>query len=178
MSLLGRLSIVGASPPPPGTPLEQLLLRSRGERTFPVVCRNLGIPCDLEPASSPASSSPSTRPARSGSGSRSCPKGLHLAHRLYPSPGLRDMGDLDLLVRRERLREADGALRGLGYLPAFLPERIQGGSLQAVEYWREGSMPVHLHWHVQNASWPQFMYRVDVDEIWAEAREGRSLPTS
>jgi hypothetical protein len=103
-------------------------------------------------------------------------KGLYLAHHLYPSPGLRDMGDLDLLVRRSSVRDADGELRRLGYAPEFAPDLIDGGTLNAVEYWRDGSMPVHLHWHVSNASLPHFMYRIDVDEIWREARGGAMAP--
>jgi hypothetical protein len=37
-------------------------------------------------------------------------------------------------------------------------------------------MPVHLHWHVVNGSLPNFMVRVDVDEIWREAKDGRLAP--
>jgi hypothetical protein len=103
-------------------------------------------------------------------------KGLYLAHHLYPSPGLRDMGDVDLLIRRTCLRDADAELRRLGYAPDVEPERLDGGTLNAVEYWREGSMPVHLHWHVSNASLPHFMYHVDVDELWREARGGVFAP--
>jgi len=86
------------------------------------------------------------------------------------------MGDLDLLVRRAALRDADAGLRRLGYVPDFEPERVDGGTLNAVEYWREGAMPVHLHWHVSNASLPHFMYRIDVDEIWRDARGGVMAP--
>jgi len=90
--------------------------------------------------------------------------------------GLRDMGDLDLLIRRSNLRDADAALRRLGYEPDVEPERLDGGTLNAVEYWRDGSMPVHLHWHVSNASLPHFMYRIDVDELWREALGGVLAP--
>jgi hypothetical protein len=45
-----------------------------------------------------------------------------------------------------------------------------------VEYWREGAMPVHLHWHVLNGSLPNFMIRIDADEIWREARDGVLAP--
>ncbi len=102
-------------------------------------------------------------------------KGLYLAHRLYPSPALRDMGDIDLLVRRGGLREADAALRALGYVPARDAARAAGPAvspLNSVLYWRDGSLPVHLHWGVSNGSLPHFMYRIDADEIWREARAG------
>jgi len=47
-------------------------------------------------------------------------KGAALAHLVYPEPGLRPMGDLDLLVPAGALAPALEALRGLGYrdLPA------------------------------------------------------------
>ena len=177
MSLLGRLSIVGAAPPPLGTPLKELLRRSRDERTMPVVCRNLGLPCDLEPAILARQLLARHQAEEIGAVIETIAlKGLHLAHRLYPSPGLRDMGDLDLLVRRARVRDADAALRKLGYDPEFDPGLIQGGSLNAVEYHRDGPLPVHLHWDVSNASLPHFMYRVDLDEIWREARDGALAP--
>lgn len=176
MSLLGRLSIVGA--PAPAVPIPPgLLARSRLERTYPVVCRNLGLPCDLERSILARQLMARHQASEILEQIDAIPlKGLHLAHRLYPSPGLRDMGDLDLLVRRPALRDADAALRKLGYAPDFDPAQIEGGTLQAVEYWREDAMPVHLHWHVTNASLPHFMYRIDVDEIWRDARGGELAP--
>jgi hypothetical protein len=169
--------MLGAAPPPPGADLDAVLARSRIERTYPVVCRNLGLPCDAE-RSVLARQMMARHQADEILGRlEALPlKGLHLAHRVYPSPALRDMGDLDLLVRRSKLREADAALRSLGYIPDHDPVRVDGGSLNAVEYWRDESMPVHLHWHVSNASLPHFMYRVDMDEIWSEAREGALAP--
>lgn len=177
VSLLGRLSVLDAAVPTPASGLGRLLLDSRSERTYPVVCRNLGIPCDTE-RSIFARQSLAKHQADEilGCIEALALKGLHLAHRVYPSPSLRDMGDLDLLVRRPRLREADAALRGLGYLPEFDPAQVDGGSLHAVEYWREGSMPVHLHWHVLNGSLPNFMIRIDPEEIWRDARDGVLAP--
>lgn len=169
--------MLGAAPPAPGTDLDAVLALSRAERTYPVVCRNLGLPCDAERSIVARQFLARYQADEIQSRLEVLPlKGLHLAHRVYPSPGLRDMGDLDLLVRRSRLREADATLRQLGYVPDHDPERVDGGSLNAVEYWRDESMPVHLHWHVSNSSLPHFMYRVDVDELWREARDGALAP--
>lgn len=173
MSLLGRLSILGALPPPPGTSLGVLLRQSRGERTHAVVCRNLGLPCDSERAIFGRQSLARHQADEIRGQVDVLPlKGLHLAHRVYPTPSLRDMGDLDLLVRRGSLRDADAALRRLGYVPDRSPAPDDRGSLHAAEYWREGFLPVHLHWHVLNASLPNFMLRVDLDELWRDARDG------
>jgi hypothetical protein len=176
VTLLGRLSIVGA-PPPSGPVPAGLLARSRAERTYPVVCRNLGIPCDVETSILARQITARHQADEILAAVEAIPlKGLHLAHHLYPTPGLRDMGDLDLLIRKAALRDADTALRVLGYAPEFDPGLVDGSTLNAVEYWRDGSMPVHLHWHLSNASLPHFMYRIDVDEVWRDASGGRLAP--
>jgi hypothetical protein len=176
VSLLGRLSIVGAVPPPDPVPAG-LLVRSRTERTFPVVCRNLGIPCDVETSILARQILARHQALEIGREIDILPlKGLHLAHHLYPTPGLRDMGDLDVLIRRPALRDADAALRRLGYAPEVDPDLVAGSTLNAVEYWRDDSMPVHLHWHLSNASLPHFMYRIDAEEVWENARGGLLAP--
>jgi hypothetical protein len=176
MTLLGRLSVVGAPPPPPGAPLRALLRRAEAERTLPVVCRNAGIPCALE-------SHILCRQVRAAHqvreilrGVEALPlKGVYLGHRIYPSPGLRDLGDVDLLVHRAEIPDADRTLRQLGYEPEFEAARLaegRGDLLNAVLYHREDSLPVHLHWELSNLSLPHFMYRIDTEEVWRESRGG------
>ncbi len=180
MSGVGRLSVVGAGRPPGELPLGRLLREARRERTLPIVCRNLGIAC-------PEEREILARQVRAAHQAREILervellplKGLHLAHRVYPSPGLRDMGDIDLLARPGGLAAADTALRALGYAPEQDPLRLAesaGGLLHAAVYAREGSLPVHLHWRVSNASLPHFMYRIDEEEIWSGARDGAMAP--
>jgi len=179
-TLLGKLSVVGASKPPGPIPLRALLRRSRAERTLAVVCRNLGIDC-------PDESSILGRQILAAHQAREIArqvevlplKGLDLAHRLYPSPSLRDMGDVDLLVRRRAVPDADAALRRLGYVPdrdALRAAEGDGGFLNAVVYDREDVLPVHLHWRLSNASLPHFMYRIDEEEVWRQARGGTLAP--
>jgi len=176
MSLLGRLSVVGAAPPPAGTPLEGVFRGAVGERTLPVVCRNLGIPCGLESQILARQIQAAHQVREILRGVEAIPlKGLYLAHRLYPSPALRDMGDVDLLVRRREVPAADGTLRALGYVPDRGAARAAAGGgefLNSVLYAREGSFPVHLHWDLANASLPHFMVRIDAEEVWREARGG------
>lgn len=176
MTLLGRLSVVGAGRP--GLPVgEDLLRRSAVERTLPVVCRNLGRPCDLERTILARQILAAHQAREILSRVPALPlKGLHLAHHIYPSPGLRDMGDIDLLVRPRDLRAADEALRALGYAAAADPASMGEGTLNAVSYSRAEGMPVHLHWSVTNASLPHFMYRIDAEEIWRDAQDGRMAP--
>ncbi|HXG60703.1 MAG TPA: nucleotidyltransferase family protein [Planctomycetota bacterium] len=180
MSLLGRLSVVGARRTLPAPPPAGLLDRARRERTLPVVCRNLGIPCSEE-SSILARQLWAVRQAREIlSEVEALPlKGLHLAHRLYPSPGLRDMGDIDLLVRRETVVEADRTLRRLGYVPERDPRpslEVPDAWVNSVLYARGRDLPVHLHWDVRNGSLPGFMVRIDPEEIWRERDGGGMAP--
>lgn len=167
--------MVGASPPPFGIPSASLFQEAARERTLPVVCRNLSISCGMEGRIL-------ARQVRAAAQGReicgrveAIPlKGLYLAWHCYPSPSLRDLGDVDLLVRRSDLRGADGVLKKLGYVPSLEVERVAGseGGLGAVLYHREGSLPVHLHWSLANLSLPHFMYRIDEEEVWREVRGG------
>jgi hypothetical protein len=47
-------------------------------------------------------------------------KGAALAHLVYPEPGLRPMGDIDLLVKRKEVHQAQRLLAELGFA-AYLP---------------------------------------------------------
>lgn len=101
-------------------------------------------------------------------------KGVPLAQELYDPPGLRPIGDIDLLVRRADREKAIAALAGEGYA---LPR----GSLPLGFYFRhhfhvtlvrhrsEG-LPIELHWQAQ----PRFsLSRIPVDRLF-ESR--RSIP--
>jgi hypothetical protein len=167
VSLLGELSIVGAARPIPVP--ASLLREARRERTLPVVCRNLGRACPEERGILARQLLAGHQFGEIAGRLEVLPlKGYDLARRLYPSMSMRDMGDLDVLVRPGSLREADAELRRLGYAPAHEP-----GPARAALYEREGSMPVHLHAHVLNGSLPTFMARIDVGELWREAdRDG------
>jgi hypothetical protein len=173
-TLLGRLSIVDGQAA--GAPSPGLFREAARERTLPVVCRNLGVPCDLETEILARQIRAAHEAAEIRRRVEALPlKGLHLAHRLYPTPALRDMGDIDLLVRRRDLAGADVALRALEYAPdrdPVMAAESGGGYLNAVVYRRQDAFPVHLHWHVSNASLPHFMYGIDVEEIWRESRGG------
>ena len=179
-SWVGRLSVVGARGVPPGPWIPEILARGRRERTLPVLSANLGLACPEAPIILARQLLAAHQWEEIRPRFEALPmKGLDLAHRLYPSPSLRDMGDIDLLVRPSALGEADEALRRLGYLPDSdpLPLASSGSTLQAVGYSRDdGSIPVHLHWHVTNASLPHFMYRIEVGEIWRDASGGTMAP--
>ena len=77
-------------------------------------------------------------------------KGAALAATLYPSIGLRPMGDLDILVPGERLAEAVACLKALGYVEPY-PEMAAGlNALVGHHVHLQGSQNIHLavelHW--------------------------------
>lgn len=98
-------------------------------------------------------------------------KGLPLACEIYPHPGLRPIGDLDLLVPRAAVDDALEALRDRGYQPR--PGSLPVGFFRRHHFHitlvREGQrgLPVELHWDTQ----PSFsLSRIPVAEFWARAR--------
>ncbi|MDP6958861.1 MAG: nucleotidyltransferase family protein, partial [Planctomycetota bacterium] len=87
--------------------------------------------------------------------------------------GERDLGDLDLLIRRERVVEVVSFLEKEGYHPLVPLEKILGGGgiyLNSISLYQESRFPIHLHWHVINASLPLFMVQIPVEELWEESR--------
>ena len=77
-------------------------------------------------------------------------KGAALAATLYPSIGLRPMGDLDILVPGERLAEAVACLKALGYIEPY-PEMAAGLNALAghhvnLQGGRDIHLTVELHW--------------------------------
>jgi hypothetical protein len=98
-------------------------------------------------------------------------KGLTLACEMYEQPGLRPIGDLDVLVPSQ---EADRALRVLGDLgyrppPRSLPVRFFRRHHFHIALVREGrpSLPFELHWDTQ----PRFsLSRIPEADFWERAR--------
>jgi hypothetical protein len=77
-------------------------------------------------------------------------KGAALAATLYPNIGLRPMGDLDLLVPKERLAEATARLEALGYVEPY-PDIVTGfNALFGHHVHLQGGQDIHLavelHW--------------------------------
>lgn len=77
-------------------------------------------------------------------------KGAALAQLLYPEPGLRPMGDLDLLVSKSNLYQAQRVLAGLGFHthladPDHLPDKHL---LAATRQSEEFPVSVEIHYHL------------------------------
>ncbi len=104
-------------------------------------------------------------------------KGAFLAETVYRQRALRPMGDIDLLIRKEDLREIHRILNSLGY---FSPHNYQdylniphSPYLNTLIYQTQSPIHffLHLHWHLTNASRPLHAYtsKIDMDSIWNEA---------
>jgi hypothetical protein len=103
-------------------------------------------------------------------------KGVYLLNFVYRLPGLRDMGDIDILVRQKDAQKAYKVLTengfGLSY-PMFPVNKLgRYGYLNSVALHKQQEgffLPiVHLHWHIVNASIPIYLSlkNIDIDEIW------------
>jgi len=101
-------------------------------------------------------------------------KGVALALTVYPRPGLRSFGDLDLLVRPESLAAAELALADAGFLPD--PDPLPS-SMEAT-FVRPGLLPVgvDLHWRFTESDRLQAAVRIPVGEILDRRREVGAIP--
>jgi hypothetical protein len=96
-------------------------------------------------------------------------KGAALVGTVYDEPGLRPMGDFDLLVPRSRLRHAQDVVQRQGYDPAedgreehwalhqHLPKLIGAA----------GQVSIEVHGHVVRLDGP---LAFDIEEFWSRAR--------
>lgn len=94
-------------------------------------------------------------------------KGCALAVTLYPDPGLRPMGDLDLLIPRAAAARGIVLLTEQGY--SSLPELTDGfqqrfSNAQALYRGGQRLAQVDLHWHVLGL--PYYRARIPMEWFW------------
>jgi hypothetical protein len=101
-------------------------------------------------------------------------KDLQLAAELYPERGLRPLGDLDLLVRREDWDRAAAALDDLGFEPTIGADRPYARKYAVGQHFRRVSDEtwIDLQWNVMQREWDfhgagAFTY--DGEQMWADA---------
>jgi hypothetical protein len=107
-------------------------------------------------------------------------KGMALVETLYPNPGLRRMGDIDLLVRHEQFPQVADCLLTLGWQPQqkddshLLPTILQGDvpAQDQIGEWSfvsEAGDILDLHWHLVPAIWLRPDFDFTMSEIWEES---------
>lgn len=101
-------------------------------------------------------------------------KGAFMARHIYDDAGVRDMGDIDILVPPEAGARAAQLLRDRGYdtLDEVEEEGDYVNSSILIDKDSIFPIPIHLHWHIVNASLSLSMYRraIDMEEMWRESR--------
>ncbi|MDQ3517888.1 MAG: nucleotidyltransferase family protein [Gemmatimonadota bacterium] len=96
-------------------------------------------------------------------------KGMHLSRFVYAEPGLRSMADVDVMVRREHLAEAEQVYieRGFGPLPRPDLEQFCTWSNHLAKMHKVGAPVVELHWSIEKPANP---FSIDHDGLWARSR--------
>lgn len=99
-------------------------------------------------------------------------KGPAVATTLYPSPTLREYGDLDVLVRAADVTRATEVVEDLGFAPWRSVTGGQEDLLPLVEYSRTFTRPaddldLDLHWDLARSF---FRGRVEAAELWEDTR--------
>jgi hypothetical protein len=123
-------------------------------------------------------------------------KGAALARSVYPSPALRPMDDLDVLIPGSQVAQAVARLEALGYRPRPDPAGYSARFVQQFlgeQMWSrtaaepgcgqdppgQGAFPaaaagqqllVDVHWRLLTVEWYRHTARLDVDALWAAAR--------
>jgi hypothetical protein len=105
-------------------------------------------------------------------------KGIFLAGHIYKNIALRPMSDIDILINKIDLSEADRVLNCLGYTsPAyyqFFLHNTSTCSINTLMYRSSDSMSpdIHLHWNLINSTWPldSFVRKIDIERIFSYAQ--------
>lgn len=95
-------------------------------------------------------------------------KGLYLAFNVYPNPGLRPMTDIDLLVKRDDLKEIEEVLNILGYAEVS-PQAHKTYGCDATFCSKDG-VYLDIHWDL--CQYERFKGIIKItDDFWRRASE-------
>jgi hypothetical protein len=97
-------------------------------------------------------------------------KGLYLIESVYKSIGMRNFGDLDLLIRREDLKAALTVMRGMGFqLSTWYDAEASNKDIKHIPPMIKPNAPlVELHWSILEEAAP---FAIDIKGLWK-----RSIP--
>lgn len=98
-------------------------------------------------------------------------KGLHLATDVYASPTLRQMADIDVLVRREHLDTVERVALALGYSRPGLA----GAATHHLPPLSRGSIALEVHWELLP---PAASHPPDTQELFQRARPFSLAPNA
>ena len=95
-------------------------------------------------------------------------KGAYLAEAVYPNIALRQMNDIDLLVRKGDLAQTVEIFRGMGYQPLkpfSLNTKLSHHHLP--EFSKPNATLVEIHWHIDL---PENLPHFEISDFWDQAR--------
>ena len=94
-------------------------------------------------------------------------KGAYLAAEVYGNIALREMNDLDILVRRRDLAKVGDALVALGYTPqrSYRLSELSVG-LHLPRYVNPGAAAFEVHWNITPSD---LHYSIDTKDLWERA---------
>lgn len=104
-------------------------------------------------------------------------KGVYLCSNLYANIGERPIWDIDLLVHKQDLGGAVGAIEGIGYhaaRPYDLELECRNYHHLPV-YLKAGAAPLEIHWTLLN---PRFRQQLNLKEVWDRSVPERVGPAS
>jgi hypothetical protein len=94
-------------------------------------------------------------------------KGAYLAAAVYNNIGLRMMGDIDLMVKKDDLVRVDKLLLAFGCIPEDY-NRVIAKDNHHFRYQLPGSgLLVEIHWTIINSIFP---LRIDIERLWSRAQ--------
>ena len=103
-------------------------------------------------------------------------KGLHLATAVYPSAGLREMNDIDALVRPEHVEAVSGIVRSLGYRPlGEVPVPIALKAMHHVPRFIRTGVGLEVHWRLAA---PGAVPRAEPEELWGTPDASELAPNA
>jgi len=97
-------------------------------------------------------------------------KGIHLARFVYQDIGLRTMGDIDILVKKEDLQEAERLLLERGFKHLTVTNTVQWYKKNHfhIPFSHPDSIRhLEVHWSIVP---PHSPFDIDIDELWQRAR--------
>jgi len=96
-------------------------------------------------------------------------KGAYLAKTVYQFEALRVIGDIDLLVKKADLAQAEKILFSMGYGPTERPS-IEAQCVKShhlIIFEKKGAISIEIHWTL---SPPVLPFNITVDMLWEQAR--------
>ena len=102
-------------------------------------------------------------------------KGIALGVTIYPSVGIRPMGDVDILIREKDILEVNETFKSFGYCAADIdPQDIVAGKTNYLTtlFYPGKNHWFHVHRHLINSTLPNFSYisKLNMEKIWQKTQ--------